>query len=84
LRHDIVYLLSGSLLVSMSISVMFQMGPVQTTMLKATYTDVGLLMGMARNLPYVMLSPLTAVFLSRISWNLPCLSPQPLPQPPSS
>jgi predicted MFS family arabinose efflux permease len=40
-------------------------------MLKATYTDVGLLMGMARNLPYVMLSPLTAVFLSRISWNLP-------------
>jgi MFS family permease len=71
LRHDTVYLLSGSLLVSMSISVMFQMGPVQTTMLKATYTDVGLLMGMARNLPYVMLSPLTAVFLSRISWNLP-------------
>ncbi len=71
MRHDIVYLLSGSLLVSMSISVMFQMGPVQATMLKATYTDVGLLMGVARNLPYVMLSPLTAAFLSRISWNLP-------------
>ena len=71
MSRELAHLLSGSLLVATSISVMFQMGPVQATLLQATYTDVGFLMGAARNLPYVILSPMTAAFLSRVVWRLP-------------
>ncbi|MEM4281275.1 MAG: MFS transporter [Candidatus Caldarchaeum sp.] len=71
MRRDTNPLWPGALLVGASMAVMMQMAPLQAVLLKASYTEVGLLMGFARNLLYVILSPLTAVILSRINWNIP-------------
>ncbi len=59
------------MLVAMSMAVMMQMAPLQAVLLNASFTEVGLIMGFARNLLYVIMSPLTAVVLSRINWNIP-------------
>lgn len=50
---------------------MMQNAPIQAVLLMATFTDVGFLMGVVRNLPYVLLSPFTAVFLIRLGWRAP-------------
>ncbi|MEM4189815.1 MAG: hypothetical protein QW544_04805, partial [Candidatus Caldarchaeum sp.] len=61
----------GAMLVAMSMAVMMQMAPVQAVLLNASFTEVGLLMGFVRNLLYVILSPLTALVMSRIHWRVP-------------
>jgi len=48
-----------------------QMAPVQAVFLQASYTDVGFLMGFARNILYVLLSPFTMTVLSKMNWSWP-------------
>ncbi|MDW7977404.1 MAG: MFS transporter, partial [Candidatus Caldarchaeum sp.] len=63
--------MTGTLLTGASIYSMMQMSPVQAVLLQASYTDTGLLTGFARNAVYVVLSPMTALLLTRLSWNTP-------------
>ncbi|MCX8201358.1 MAG: MFS transporter [Candidatus Caldarchaeum sp.] len=62
---------SGSMLMGISMMTMMQNAPIVAVLFGASFTDVGFMMGFVRNLPYVVLSPLTAYLLSRISWNMP-------------
>lgn len=54
-----------------SMMAMMQNSPIVAVLLRASFTDVGFLMGVVRNLPYVLLSPFTAALLSRMSWSAP-------------
>ncbi|MCS7137659.1 MAG: MFS transporter [Candidatus Caldarchaeum sp.] len=71
LDREIKVLLTGTLLTGASIYSMMQMSPVQAVLLQASYTDTGLLTGFARNAVYVVLSPMTALLLTRLNWNTP-------------
>ncbi|MEM1947677.1 MAG: MFS transporter [Candidatus Caldarchaeum sp.] len=62
---------AGSLLMGFSLMTMMQNAPIQAVLLEASFTDVGFLMGFVRNFLYVLLSPLTAVFLGHVKWNIP-------------
>lgn len=53
-------------MLGVSLSSLLQMSPVLAARLGANYTEIGLLMGAARLAPYVAISPLAGLMLSRI------------------